>query len=34
LTAVDIVLGVGMLFAAEIALSRLLFRVNLRDEPY
>jgi CDP-2,3-bis-(O-geranylgeranyl)-sn-glycerol synthase len=34
LTAIDIVLGVGMFFAAEIALSRLLFRVNLRDEPY
>ena len=34
LTAVDIVLGVGMFFAAEIALSRLLFRFHLRDEPY
>ncbi|HEX3114357.1 MAG TPA: CDP-archaeol synthase [Bradyrhizobium sp.] len=34
LTAVDIVLGVGMFFAAEIVLSRLLFRLHLRDEPY
>ena len=34
LTAVDIALGVGIFFAVEIALSRLLFRAHLRDEPY
>jgi hypothetical protein len=34
LTAVDIVLGVGMFFAGELVLSRLLFRAHLRDEPY
>ena len=34
LTAVDIVLGVGVFFAGELVLSRLLFRAHLRDEPY
>jgi len=28
------VLGVGMFFAGELVLSRLLFRAHLRDEPY
>jgi hypothetical protein len=34
LTAVDIAIGVGMFFAGELALSRLLFRAYRRDEPY
>ncbi len=34
LTAVDIVLGVGVFFAGELVLSRLLFRAHLRDQPY
>ncbi len=34
LTAIDIALGVGLFFAGEVVLSRLLFRVHLRDEPY
>jgi len=34
LTAVDIALGVGVFFAGELVLSRLLFRAHLRDEPY
>jgi CDP-2,3-bis-(O-geranylgeranyl)-sn-glycerol synthase len=34
LTAVDIALGVGVFFAGELVLSRLLFRIHLRDEPY
>lgn len=34
LTATDIVLGVGIFFAGELALSRILFRAHLRDEPY
>jgi CDP-diglyceride synthetase len=34
LTAVDIALGAGIFFAGELVLSRLLFRVHLRDEPY
>lgn len=34
LTTVDIVLGVGVFFAGELLLSRLLFRAHLRDEPY
>jgi len=34
LTAVDVVLGVGVFFAGELVLSRLLFRAHLRDEPY
>jgi CDP-2,3-bis-(O-geranylgeranyl)-sn-glycerol synthase len=34
LTVVDIALGVGIFFSGELLLSRLLFRVHLRDEPY
>jgi CDP-diglyceride synthetase len=34
LTAADIAIGVGIFFAGELVLSRLLFRVHLRDEPY
>jgi hypothetical protein len=34
LTPVDILLGVGIFFAGELALSRVLFRARLRDEPY
>src|SRR5512140_2357950 len=34
LTAADIALGVGVFFAGELVLSRLLFRAHLRDEPY
>lgn len=34
LTAVDIVLGVGLFFTGELVLSRLLFHAHLRDEPY
>jgi CDP-archaeol synthase len=34
LTAVDIALGVGVFFAGELMLSRLLFHAHLRDEPY
>lgn len=34
LSAADLALGVGLFFVGELALSRLLFRVHLRDEPY
>jgi hypothetical protein len=34
LTTIDIVLGVGVFFAGELVLSRLLFHAHLRDEPY
>ena len=34
LTAVDIAVGVGVFFAGELVLSRLLYRARLRDEPY
>jgi CDP-archaeol synthase len=34
LTAVDIVLGVGIFFVGELILSRLLYKAHLRDEPY
>ena len=34
LTAVDIAIGVGIFFAGELVLSRLLYRAHLRDEPY
>ena len=34
LTAVDIVLGVGIFFVGELVLSRILYRAHLRDEPY
>jgi CDP-diglyceride synthetase len=34
LTAVDIALGVAIFFVGELALSRLLYKAHLRDEPY
>lgn len=34
LTGIDIVLGVLIFFAGELVLSRLLYRLNLRDHPY
>ena len=34
LTTVDIALGVLFFFVGEIFLSRLLFRIHLRDRPY
>jgi hypothetical protein len=34
LTALDIALAVGIFFVGEIFLSRLLYKVHLRDEPY
>jgi CDP-2,3-bis-(O-geranylgeranyl)-sn-glycerol synthase len=34
LTAADIALGVGIFWLGEILLSRLLYKVHLRDEPY
>ena len=34
LTVAGIAIGVGIFFAGELVLSRLLFRVHLRDEPY
>jgi CDP-2,3-bis-(O-geranylgeranyl)-sn-glycerol synthase len=34
LTAAEIALGVGLFFGGELVLSRLLFRVHLRDVPY
>ena len=34
LTVIDIALGLGVFFAGELVLSRLLFRAHLRDEPY
>jgi CDP-diglyceride synthetase len=34
LAAADIALGVGLFFAGELVLSRLLFQAKLRDEPY
>jgi CDP-diglyceride synthetase len=34
LTAVDILVGVGIFLGGELILSRLLFRAHLRDEPY
>jgi len=34
LTAVDIVVGCGVFFACELLLSRLLFRLHLRERPY
>ena len=34
LTIADIALGVGIFFIGELMLSRLLYRVHLRDEPY
>jgi CDP-diglyceride synthetase len=34
LTIADIALGVGIFFIGELFLSRLLYQVHLRDEPY
>ena len=34
LGAADIAAGVALFFAGEVLLSRLLFRLNLRDRPY
>jgi CDP-2,3-bis-(O-geranylgeranyl)-sn-glycerol synthase len=34
LTIADIALGVGVFFVGGLMLSRLLYRVNLRDRPY
>lgn len=34
LTSTDIVLGVAVFFAGELILSRLLYRLHLRDTPY
>jgi CDP-diglyceride synthetase len=34
LTIADIALGIGIFFIGELILSRLLYRVHLRDTPY
>jgi hypothetical protein len=34
LTAADILLGVAIFFVGELALSRVLFRLRFRDQPY
>ena len=34
LTIADIALGVGIFFIAELILSRFLYQVHVRDEPY
>ncbi len=34
LTAVDITLGVAVFFVGELILSRVLYAIHLRDEPY
>ena len=34
LTIADIALGVGVFFVGELILSRFLFQIHLRDEPY
>ena len=34
LTIADIALAVGIFFVGELILSRLLYKVHLRDEPY
>jgi CDP-2,3-bis-(O-geranylgeranyl)-sn-glycerol synthase len=34
LTTPDIALGVGVFFVGELVLSRLLYKVHVRDEPY
>ena len=34
LTAADIALGIGIFFVGELALSRVLYKAHLRDEPY
>jgi CDP-2,3-bis-(O-geranylgeranyl)-sn-glycerol synthase len=34
LSAADLALGVGLFFVGELILSRLLYRLHLRDRPY
>ncbi len=34
LTALDILIGAAIFFVCELTLSRLLFRVHIRDRPY
>jgi CDP-2,3-bis-(O-geranylgeranyl)-sn-glycerol synthase len=34
LTIADIALGVGVFFIGELILSRFLYQVHVRDEPY
>jgi len=34
LTLLDIVAGMAIFFVGELAVSRLLFKLNVRDEPY
>jgi hypothetical protein len=34
LTPTDVALGVTIFFGGELALSRLLYRIHLRDVPY
>ena len=34
LSAVDVALGVAVFWLGELALSRLLFRIGMRDRPY
>jgi CDP-2,3-bis-(O-geranylgeranyl)-sn-glycerol synthase len=34
LTAVDVAAAVGVFFVGEIVLSRLLFRMRIRERPY
>jgi CDP-archaeol synthase len=34
LTAVDVVVGTAIFFVGELALSRVLFRLHVRDRPY
>lgn len=34
LTIADVALAVGLFFVGELILSRLLFKIHLRDEPY
>jgi CDP-archaeol synthase len=34
LNAIDVTLAVALFFSGELVLSRLLYKVHLRDEPY
>jgi len=34
LTSIDVVIGVGIFVLGELILSRLLYDLRLRDEPY
>lgn len=34
LTALDVVVGTAVFFVSELALSRVLFRLHIRDRPY